>query len=327
MARKSNAPSNDHDENDNDVALQFDQLAGESDESSESESIDNSGSKGGSDTNESSTTSNTAENIEQQTGDNESNKKDRGGQTSKNTSSVEELRERLAQKIKSLRAARKAPGSGMPGAPLNRDALLRVRKAKEQNRKEALKRKRAVETEEVKQEVETDGGPATKKASKSADVDTSGTVFSRIALKSGEQIGTNGDIQPKKRKKGPVDLLGQLKHVEAKKARIANMDAEKRETVEEKEKWKRAIKQAEGEKVRDDEKMIKKSLKKQLKRKHKSAREWKQREENVAMGIKARQKKREENIAARKEMKMKGKGSKGKKKRPGFEGGIKRKRK
>ncbi|KAK9237331.1 surfeit locus protein 6-domain-containing protein [Lipomyces kononenkoae] len=325
MARKSKVRNDDYEENDDDVTLQLDQLTGESDDSSESESIDNSGSKGGSETSESST-SNTAENIEQQIGKKESGEKDRGQTTTKNASSVEELRKRLAQKINSLRAARKAPGSGMPGAPLNRDALLKARKAKEQHRKEALKRKRAVETE-IKQEGETDGGPTTKKALKSIEVDTSGAVFSKINLKSGEQITASGDIQPKKRKKGPVDLLGQLKHVEAKKARIANMDAERRETIEEKEKWKRAIKQAEGEKVRDDEKMLKKSLKKQLKRKQKSAKEWSQREEKVAVGIKARQKKREENITARKEMKMKGKGSKGKKKRPGFEGGIKRKRK
>ncbi|KAK9331226.1 surfeit locus protein 6-domain-containing protein [Lipomyces starkeyi] len=324
MARKHNNPSIDYDELDRDVTIQLDELAEESSDTSESEPHDNSGSKDGSETGESSA-GNMTENIEQKSGNKDSEKIDREPAT-KSESSVEELRERLAQKIKSLRAARKAPGSGMPGAPLNREAILKVRKAKEQHRKETLKRKRAAEAE-IKQEADTDGMPITKPASKSDSIDTSGALFSRITLKSGDEVAANGEIQPKKRKKGPVDLLGQLKHVEAKKARIAKMDREQRETIEEKEKWKRAIKQAEGEKVIDDEKMLKKSLKKQLKRKKKSTKEWKEREEKVAMGIKARQKKREENIAARKEMKAKGKGSKGKKKRPGFEGGIKRKRK
>ncbi|KAK9373920.1 surfeit locus protein 6-domain-containing protein [Lipomyces chichibuensis] len=324
MARKRNISSIDDDDLDRDVTVQLDELAEESSDSSQSEPHDNSGSNDGSETGESSA-GNMPENIEQKSGKKDSEKIDREPPT-KSGSSVEELRERLAQKIKSLRAARKAPGSGTPGAPLNREAILKVRKAKEQHRKEILKRKRAAEAE-VKQEAVTDGGPITKTASKSDSIDTSGALFSKVTLKSGDEIAANGDIQPKKRKKGPVDLLGQLKHVEAKKARIAKIDREQRETIEEKEKWKRAIKHAEGEKVIDDENMLKKSLKKQLKRKKKSTKEWKEREEKVAMGIKARQKKREGNIAARKEMKAKGKGSKGKRKRPGFEGGIKRKRK
>ncbi|KAK7204618.1 surfeit locus protein 6-domain-containing protein [Myxozyma melibiosi] len=255
---------------------------------------------------------------------------------SKSSPSIDELRERLAQKIKNLRAQRKAPGSGTPGAPLSRDQILKARQAKEAHRKEkeALKRKRASEeegsTDLVKKE---ESVVAVSKAPKvEEDIDTSGAMFSKVLLDTGDEVSAAGEIKPKKRKKGPSDLLGQLKHVEAKKARIASMDEEKRRTIEEKEKWKRAIKQAEGEKVRDDEVLLKKSLKKQFKQKKKSAREWKEREENVQKGILARQKKREENIAARREQKAKGgskkksksSGLKKKKKRPGFEGGPKK---
>ncbi|KAK9319496.1 surfeit locus protein 6-domain-containing protein [Lipomyces orientalis] len=331
MARKASIPSRDDHAVDDEkatVTSQLDQLADESVEAFELN--DATGSEAGSDTGESST-SNEAGRMDGNGEDRESDKRDKE-QDMESRPSVEELRERLTQKIRSLRAARKAPGSGIPGAPLNREGILKARKAKEQHRKEVLKRKRAAE-EEVKQLADDDGKLITKPTSaETNDIDTSSAVFSKVTLKSGEVIAANGEIQSKKRKKGPVDLLGQLKHVEAKKARIATMDKDKRATVEEKEKWRRAIKQMEGDKVQDDEKMLKKSLKKQLKRKRKSAKEWKEREDNVLKGIKARQKKREENIAARKEMKTKGKKSKGKspakkKKRPGFEGGIKRKRK
>ncbi|KAK9245161.1 surfeit locus protein 6-domain-containing protein [Lipomyces tetrasporus] len=329
MARKANIPSrDDHVVDDEKVTSHLEQLADESVDGFVFN--DATGSEVGSDMGESST-SNEAGRMDGNDADKESDKRGKE-EDMESRPSVEELRERLTQKIKSLRAARKAPGSGIPGAPLNREAILKARKAKDQHRKEALKRKRAAE-EEVKQLADADGKLITQPTStETDDIDTSNAVFSKVTLKSGEVIAANGEIQPKKRKKGPVDLLGQLKHVEAKKARIASMDKEKRATIEEKEKWKRAIKQTEGDKVKDDERMLKKSLKKQLKRKRKSAKEWQEREENVLKGIKARQKKREENIAARKEMKVKGKKSKGKssakkKKRPGFEGGIKRKRK
>ncbi|KAK9467305.1 surfeit locus protein 6-domain-containing protein [Lipomyces arxii] len=248
---------------------------------------------------------------------------------------IDELRRRLQEKIQTLRAQRKAPGSGIPGAPINRDAILQARKMKDQARKESLKRKREAAEAEVKKEQESNNSLSVKTESKvkEPEIDTSSTIFTKFALKSGEEVTANGEIQAKKRRKGPVDLLGQLKHVEAKRARIASMDKDKRASIEEKEKWKRAIKQAEGEKVKDDDNLLRKSLKKLQKQKKKSAREWKEREENVAKGIKARQKKREENIAARKEQKKgksskksKGKSPSKKRKRPGFEGGVKSKK-
>ncbi|KAK9478240.1 surfeit locus protein 6-domain-containing protein [Lipomyces japonicus] len=254
--------------------------------------------------------------------------------TGKPAPSIEELRARLAQKIQTLRAQRKAPGTGVAGAPTNRESILEARKLKAQKKKEkeALKRKRSEEEEQQQQAHST---LADAKSNGIANENTNGedvSMFSKIALESGEEVLTSGEIQQKKRKKGPSDLLGQLKHVEAKKARIAKMDKEKREDVEQKEKWKRAIKQAEGEKVKDDEKLIRKSLTRQVKQKKKSAREWQERKENVLKGIHARQKKREENIAARKEMKKKGnkagkKSASKPKRRPGFESGNKRKKK
>ncbi|KAK9463003.1 surfeit locus protein 6-domain-containing protein [Lipomyces oligophaga] len=252
------------------------------------------------------------------------------------SANINELRDRLAQKIKTLRAQRKAPGSGTPGAPHSREEILKSRQIKDQQRKEHLKRKRAAAIAAASAAEEGENLATTAKSLKSEDQSQSSrsqpesdsSVFSKVVLTSGNEVDADGSIKLKKRKKGSTDLLGQLKHVEAKKARIANMDVEKRKSVEEKEKWKRAIKQAEGEKVRDDETMLKRSLKKQNKQKKKSAKEWKEREESVTKGIRARQRKREENIAARMEVKKKGRAKKlmaKTKRRPGFEGRSRKK--
>jgi hypothetical protein len=135
------------------------------------------------------------------------------------------------------------------------------------------------------------------------------------------------------------------------------MSEEKKVVVVEKEKWSKALKQATGEKVKDDEKLLKKALKRQEATKRKSSTEWYThflidtiyhctnsiiRNERLAGQAKAkslRVKKREENIQARKDQKKAGKsgkkggakkggkpgGKKGGKKasRPGFEGGMK----
>ena len=112
------------------------------------------------------------------------------------------------------------------------------------------------------------------------------------------------------------------------------MDGEKRKDVEEKEAWLTARRRAEGEKIRDDEKLLKKAVKRKEHTKKKSTQEWKARAEGVAKAAKDRQKKREENIRKRRDEKLLGKagkkkggaGSAGGKKpkgRAGFEGSFK----
>ena len=99
--------------------------------------------------------------------------------------------------------------------------------------------------------------------------------------------------------------------------------------------------QAEGVKLKDDEKLLKKALKRKEKKKLRSEIEWKERQQVVKDTVAARAKRREENLKARKE----GKGQKrknlpklrkftgvvnknkngqnNKKKRAGFEGSAK----
>lgn len=117
--------------------------------------------------------------------------------------------------------------------------------------------------------------------------------------------------------------------VEAKKQKLEKLkqvDKEKAKSIEEASTWNKLIKQAEGEKVQDDVKLLKKSLKRKESAKQKSASIWANRQQQQKKEQDERQKKREENLKARKESKNAPKGSKGKKKqRPGFEGGVRKK--
>ena len=109
------------------------------------------------------------------------------------------------------------------------------------------------------------------------------------------------------------------------------MDNEKRKDVEEKETWLTARRRAEGEKIRDDEKLMKKAVKRKEHTKKKSTQEWKARAEGVNKAIKEKQKKREENIRKKRDEKLLGKAGKKKgggggkktKGRAGFEGSFK----
>ena len=96
-----------------------------------------------------------------------------------------------------------------------------------------------------------------------------------------------------------------------------------------------ARKKAQGERIRDDTSLLKKTLKRKEKSKKKSEKEWGERIEGVQNGQALRQKKREANIQKRKEEKgVKGKNKKGgkggtrkgkPKARPGFEGSFRAK--
>ena len=107
------------------------------------------------------------------------------------------------------------------------------------------------------------------------------------------------------------------------------MDDSKRADIQEKDLWLNAKKRAHGEKVRDDQNLLKKALKRKEHGKLKSEKEWNERKDGVKKGIESRERKRDENLKKRAEGKgqkgkSKGAQGKGKKKgRPGFEGRFK----
>ena len=65
----------------------------------------------------------------------------------------------------------------------------------------------------------------------------------------------------------------------------------------EKNAWERVSKKAKGEKVRDDPKLLRKTLKREQAQKKKSTREWKQRTTEVQDRMNRKQKRRDANVA------------------------------
>jgi len=255
----------------------------------------------------------------------------------------DELKARLLLRIEELRAARKA--DGLNGAPAkNRQELMEARRRKEEQRKahkKELRQKAKEEEERQRQLTISRGSPLLSPASGSNAVPsplgqhsapTNNFSFGRIAF-SNNQIAdlTLSTALSLPKAKGPQDPHTALQAAEKKKARIASLDDAKRDDIEEKDLWLNARKRAHGERIRDDTSLLKKTLKRKDKQKKKSEKEWNERIEGVQKSQAMRQKKREGNLAKRREEK----GSKGKKKgaskkgkpkaRPGFEGSFRAK--
>lgn len=246
------------------------------------------------------------------------------------------LRARLAARIEALRAARKADGSD--GKPiLTRAELIEERRRKQAQRNAHKKelRLKAKQEEDLKREealASARNSPGGSLMSPMIPVDDeveTSFSFGRVAFADGTTLSR--DLTYEKEaggdKKKKLDPKSALAKVEAQKRRLAELDEEKRKDILEKEGWLAARRKAEGEKVRDDETLLKKAVKRKEKTKQKSDKEWKERKAGVAKGIHDRQKKREANLQARRD----GKGQKGKKKngptkkkaaRPGFEGSF-----
>ena len=249
------------------------------------------------------------------------------------------LRARLTAKIEALRAARKV--DDVNGEPIRtRQELIDSRRDKAAKSKAAKREMRRLAKEEEDKKREETLASARNSPSSilspvapiDLDEDKSANhfAFGRLAFTDGVQM--SHDLSYEKsadKKKGPLDPKSALAKFEAQKKRIAGLDEDKRKEVLEKETWLAARRRAEGEKIHDDEGLLKKAVKRKDKAKKKSEREWKERTKGVEDSIKGRQHKREENIKKRREDKMtKGKKKKGKgvstkkKSRPGFEGGF-----
>lgn len=256
-----------------------------------------------------------------------------------------ELKAKLASKISLLREKRKAPGTRNGRPVKSREEMLAERKRKEEYRKQ-LKRKRELEeSDDDKSDNEDDEDEEENGA---ADENDEGVLFGNIVFKDGSRVTSDltklrNGVDSKK-KKGPSnnDVKAHLLKIEAKKRKLDQMTPEQRSKQQEKDQWLGLMAQAEGVKVKNDEKLLKKALKRKEKQKLKSEIEWKERKQVVKDTIAARLKRREANLKARRDNKgkkgknqprlkkfsgvvKKGGKSKDGKKRAGFEGSAKSK--
>ena len=244
---------------------------------------------------------------------------------------TEALRARLAAKIQALRDARKADRDGKPIR--TRQELIEARRQKEAERKahkKEVRRQQKAEADRLREEAlasarNSPGGIL----SPAIDADTN-FAFGRVGFGDGAQLSHDlTHVLNKGKKKGPSDPKTALQKLENQKKRLREMDEEKRKDVEDKEVWLTARKRAEGEKIKDDEKLLKKAVKRKEQLKKRSTKEWKERSDGVTKAMKEKQKKREENIKKRREEKLMNKagkkkgGAKKTKGRAGFEGSFK----
>lgn len=214
---------------------------------------------------------------------------------------IQALRAKLAARIQELREKRKAPGTSVRGAPLNREAILEARRERVKTNKEKLVLKRKRAEEENENENEGDSEFENDELKDNISEDESSGVLSKGTTRIN---GSVNDYGPKKSGKGSHAISGRGELADEKAGKLEDVDPVKNSKLDQKE----------GEKLQNDEKLAKKLQKKQKKLRKKSDKE---RSEIVSKGPQARQQKRDENIALKRERNKKSKKSQ---KRAGFEG-------
>ncbi|KAI8359729.1 surfeit locus protein 6-domain-containing protein [Mortierella sp. GBAus27b] len=237
--------------------------------------------------------------------------------------SITELRAKLEERLAKLRGKRNAGAGGeTSGAakPTSRQAILEARMKRKKDKKASQK------LAKEKKAASAAGG------SEGLVVKDGGSNSTANGRPSASSINDKGEVRfskfefegLQKKKKGPTDIHGQLKMAEAQKEKFAALqaaDPEKANALKEKDTWKKALQLAQGEKVKDDIKLLKKTVKRDEAYKKKSAKEWSERKTTIKKTKDQKQKKREENIKARIDAKKHGHSKKGDKK--GAKGGPK----
>lgn len=108
----------------------------------------------------------------------------------------------------------------------------------------------------------------------------------------------------KEKKPSLKGLLSKAKKVDDKIAHLEQSNQAAAATkLKEKKMWQSALEKAEGNKVKDNPKLLEKALNKQKKLKVKHAKAWKERTQNVENRMKKRQDRRMRNIDERKQQK------------------------
>jgi hypothetical protein len=216
----------------------------------------------------------------------------------KKEESIRALRDKLTSKIDLLKEKRKAPGSKASGAPSSREAILEERRKKAEARAEKKRKLKEMQHQDGSEEEDDDDSDEEEVNDAKAD----GVIYQNIVFDDATRATSDLQNLRTQKKKGPAkkDLRAHLKLLEQKKQKVEQMDDEKKKEFSDKDKWNRTIAQAEGQKLRDDEKLLKKALKRKEALKRRSEIEWKDRKDHVENMISAKAKRREENLAIRK---------------------------
>ncbi|ORY84418.1 surfeit locus protein 6-domain-containing protein [Protomyces lactucae-debilis] len=223
---------------------------------------------------------------------------------------IADLRAKLAAKIEALRTRRKAPGTEVEGAPRSREAILEVRRKKEEARAAKKKlekqaRKDAALEMPQDEEVKSESDSASDEEDDDEAHPTGGDAalsYGKLTLPSGESVTSTFETQGARKRKHQ-DPKSALEAALNKRKRISGLDDEKKQAIKDSDAWHKALLQADGEKLKDDVGLLKKAVKRQEATKKKSEKEWKARLSSIAMAKKNKQKTREKNLKERREAK------------------------
>lgn len=167
---------------------------------------------------------------------------------------------------------------------------------------------------------------AIKKAQKES-IEQKKQAQASAVLEGGHQIFSKfdfglGKVKKEMTPKNPKQALQMVESRMAKLQKLSIEDKGKAEQLQKSEAWAKAIQKAQGLIVKDDPKLLKKSIQRLEKAKEKRTDKWNERQQGTKDAQLNRQKKRQENLDKRKEQaKVKKFGGGVTKKRPGFEGG------
>jgi len=221
-------------------------------------------------------------------------------------SSLADLHEKLHAKMDQLRGNRKVLTPNDNNTTKNKKSKVEKKKTdvqKKAKEKESvnIKRSNAIEKNAINNNVKNDSGEV---------------VFSKFDFATGEV--RNAEVKKKK------DLKQLLTTAERKMNKIKLLeetDSQKAEELKTKISWDSAFQKAEGAKLKDNPKLLKKTIKRKEKQKQKSSKNWQDRVETVEKQKEEKQKLRKQHIKEKREEKMNKKSGKKKKKKgftPGF---------
>ena len=219
---------------------------------------------------------------------------------------VDELRKKLHERLSELKRKRKV-SSSEGGAHLEKKRKRKHKKEKDR------KSKKTEKDSNTKNTVNLDKKPTqTKIVNENGDL-----VFSKFDFAATNDKRTG---KGKKKKNKIKNLLTKAEKQKEKIDAIEKDDKEKAKELKTSITWDKALKHAEGEKVKDDPRLLKKSMKRQEKIKEKSSKKWMERIEHQNKQKEDKQKLRKQHLQERKDAKFKRKlGKKGlKKHKPGF---------
>ncbi|XP_047425818.1 surfeit locus protein 6 [Mugil cephalus] len=246
--------------------------------------------------------------------------KPKGGTVDASFSTVDVLRKRLHEKIEASRGQGAPKNSFSEAVQAKRAKRKLERERKKRKRKEFLMKKKAEqsgEEPEIKQEEQQPAPVPSKRIATAIVYNKVETVeegyIDKMQRKKMKKQSTKGQLTPLTGK----NYKQLLKRVEARKEKLEELrqkDETKAKEMETKIKWTNMLYKAEGLKIKDDENMLRTSLKKKEKSHAQKKKRWDARNENVVGKMQQRQDKRRRNIQKRNKVKIEKKKDRARKK-------------